>query len=247
MNFYPIIWKEMLLIRRKPWRFLASSMVMPLLYLVTFGWGLGRAMNAGSGRYLDFVLPGILALSAMNNSFGPVATSLNISKLYTKTLEEVLVSPVSPGDIVLGRTLTGLARGLFSALLLMLVGLASGVHMHLSVLFFGVLVLTAFCFGAAGVAAAMIAHTHEDMANFNSFFIIPMSFLAGTFFSPDKLPEPFMSLILVYPLTHASLVLRALAAGGTASIGSVLVLAAYTAVFFFLAVRLVKKREQGTW
>jgi ABC-type polysaccharide/polyol phosphate export permease len=88
----------------------------------------------------------------------------------------------------------------------------------------------------------MIAHTHEDMANFNSFFIIPMSFLAGTFFSPDKLPEPFMSLILVYPLTHASLVLRALAAGGTPSIGSMLVLAAYTTVFFFLAVRLVRRR-----
>jgi ABC-2 type transport system permease protein len=245
MNFYPIIWKEMLLIRRKPWRFLAASMVMPLLYLVTFGWGLGRAMNAGSGRYLEFILPGILALSAMNNSFGPVATSLNISKLYTKTLEEVLVSPVSPWDIVFGRTLTGLARGLFSACMLMLVGFAAGVHLHLSLLFFVVLVLTAFCFGAAGVAAAMLAHTHEDMANFNSFFIIPMSFLAGTFFSPDKLPEPFQSLVLVYPLTHASVVLRTLAAGGEPSLLSMLILAAYTLVFFFLAGILVKKKEQG--
>ena len=125
MNFYPIFWKEMMLIRKKPWRFLASSLVMPLLYLVTFGWGLGRGMNMGGGRYLEFVLPGILALSAMNNSFSPVSTSLNISKLYTKTLEEVLVSPVSPWDITLGRTLTGLVRGLFSALMLMLVGLAS--------------------------------------------------------------------------------------------------------------------------
>src|SRR5574337_123553 len=157
MNFYPIIWKEMMLIRKKPWRFLASSMVMPVLYLVTFGWGLGRGMNVGGGGYLEFVLPGILALSAMNNSFSPVSTSLNISKLYTKTLEEVLVSPVSPWDVVLGKTLTGLMRGLFSALMLMLVGLASGVHLHLSVPFFFVLALTAFCFGAAGVVAAMVA------------------------------------------------------------------------------------------
>jgi ABC-type polysaccharide/polyol phosphate export permease len=241
MNFYPIIWKEMMLIRKKPWRFLASSMVMPLLYLVTFGWGLGRGMNVGGGTYLEFVLPGILALSAMNNSFSPVSTSLNISKLYTKTLEEVLVSPVSPWDIALGRTLTGLVRGMFSALMLMLVGLVSGVHMHLSPSFFVVLALTAFCFGAAGVAAAMLAHTHEDMANFNSFFIIPMSFLAGTFFSPDRLPEPFQSLILVYPLTHASVLLRALASGGNPSTGSVLVLGVYTILFFYLAVRLVKR------
>ncbi len=241
MNFYPIIWKEMLIIRKKPWRFLASSLVMPVLYLVTFGWGLGRGMNVSGGTYLEFVLPGILALSAMNNSFSPVSASLNISRLYTKTLEEVLVSPVSPWDIALGRTLTGFIRGMFSALMLMLVGIVSGVHMHYSPGFFIVLALTAFCFGAAGVAAAMLAHTHEDMANFNSFFIIPMSFLAGTFFSPDRLPEPFMSLVLVYPLTHASLLLRALASGGNPSTGSVLVLAAYTVMFFYLAGRLVRR------
>ncbi len=241
MNFSPIVWKELKLIRKKPWRFLASSLVMPILYLVTFGWGLGRGMNVGNGTYLEFVLPGILALSAMNNSFGPVSTSLNISKLYTKTMEEVLVSPVSHWDIALGRTLSGLGRGLFSALMLVLVALATGVRLHYSLLFFVVLALTAFCFGAMGVAAAMLARTHEDMANFNSFFIIPMSFLAGTFFSPDRLPQPFQSMILVYPLTHASIALRSLAAGHGPAMGSVLVLAAYAALFFYLAGRLVKR------
>jgi ABC-type multidrug transport system permease subunit len=79
------------------------------------------------------------------------------------------------------------------------------------------------------------------MSNFNSFFIVPMSFLAGTFFSPDKIPEPFRSLILVYPLTHASLVLRTLASGASPSIGSLLVLAAYSVFFFYLAGMMVKK------
>jgi ABC-type polysaccharide/polyol phosphate export permease len=241
MNFYPIFWKDLLLIRKKPWRFLASSMVMPLLYLVTFGWGMGRGMNVNGGTYLEFVLPGILALSAMNNSFGPVSTSLNISKLYTKTIEEVLVSPVGPWSIALGRALTGLVRGLFSALMLLLVGAASGVHLNLSPFFFVVLALTAFCFASMGVAAAMIAHSHEDMANFNSFFIIPMSFLAGTFFSPDKLPQPFEGLILIYPLTHSSLLLREMAAGGEPTLGSTIILFAYTVMFFYLAGRMVKR------
>jgi ABC-type polysaccharide/polyol phosphate export permease len=241
MNFYPIFWKEMMLIRKKPWRFLASSLIMPLLYLVTFGWGLGRGLRMNGGSYLEFVLPGILALSAMNNSFGPVSTSLNISKLYTKTIEEVLVSPVSPRDIALGRTLTGLVRGLFSALMLLVVGLASGVHVQMTAPFFMVLGLTAFCFGAAGTAAAMVARSHEDMANFNSFFIIPMSFLAGTFFAPEHLPEPFHSLILVYPLTHASLLLRALASGSPPAFASLLGLVAYTLFFFYLAVRMVAR------
>jgi ABC-type polysaccharide/polyol phosphate export permease len=155
----------------------------------------------------------------------------------------VLVSPVSPWDIALGRTLTGLARGLFSALTLLLVGMVSGVPLHLSALFFSVLALTAFCFAAAGVVGAMIARTHEDMANFNSFFILPMSFLAGTFFSPDKLPEPFHTMILIYPLTHASMALRALALGSSPSAFSLLVLVCYTCLFFYLAGRTVRKRS----
>jgi len=241
MNFYPIFWKDMLLIRKKPWKFLAASMVTPLLYLVTFGWGLGRGMSVGNGTYLEFMMPGLLALSAMNNSFGPVSTSVNVSKLYTKTIEEILVSPISPWAIALGRALTGTVRGLFSACLLMIVGLLSGVHMALSPAFVIVLALTAFCFASAAVAAAMVAKSHEDMSNFNSFVIIPMSFLSGTFFSPDKLPEPFHSAVLVYPLTHASMVLRTLSTGRAPEVWSVLILAAYSALFFYLAGRMVKR------
>ncbi|MDH4161515.1 MAG: ABC transporter permease [Nitrospirota bacterium] len=242
MNFYPIFWKDLLLIRKKPWKFLASSMVMPVLYLVTFGWGLGRGMAmANGGTYLDFVLPGLLVMSAMNNSFGPVSTSVNVSKLYTKTIEEVLVSPVSHWDIALGRALMGLVRGMFSALLLLVVGLLSGARLHLSPGLVLVLGLTSFCFASAAVAAAMVAKSHEDMSNFNSFVIIPMSFLAGTFFTPDKLPEPFHSAVLIYPLTHASMLLRAFAAGEVPSIPSLLILTAYAALFFYLAGRMVKR------
>ena len=242
MNFYPIFWKDMLLIRKKPWKFLASSMVTPILYLVTFGWGLGRGLSMGSGgSYLDFVLPGLLALSAMNNSFGPVSTSVNVSKLYTKTIEEVLVSPVGPWSIALGRALSGTVRGLFSAFLLLIVGLLSGVNINLSPAIVLVLGLTAFCFASAAVAAAIVAKSHEDMSNFNSFVIIPMSFLSGTFFSPDKLPEPFHSAILVYPLTHASMLLRTLAGGREPDAGSVIILAAYAAFFFYLAGRMVRR------
>jgi ABC-type polysaccharide/polyol phosphate export permease len=111
----------------------------------------------------------------------------------------------------------------------------------LSPFFFLVLALTAFCFSSAAVAAAMVAKSHEDMSNFNSFVIIPMSFLSGTFFSPDKLPEPFHSMVLVYPLTHASLVLRTLSTGRVPEAGSILILAAYSALFFYLAGRTVKR------
>jgi ABC-2 type transport system permease protein len=89
----------------------------------------------------------------------------------------------------------------------------------------------------------MLARSHEDMATFNSFFIVPMSFLSGTFFSPDRLPEPFRSAVLVYPLTHASLLLRGLGTSGRASIASLAVLAAYACAFFILAGLMVRKKS----
>jgi ABC-type multidrug transport system permease subunit len=79
------------------------------------------------------------------------------------------------------------------------------------------------------------------MSNFNSFVIVPMSFLAGTFFTPDKLPEPFHSAILIYPLTHASIALRALAADRDPGLAPLLTLAAYAGLFFYLAGRMVKR------
>jgi ABC-type polysaccharide/polyol phosphate export permease len=72
-----------------------------------------------------------------------------------------------------------------------------------------------------------------------------MSFLAGTFFSPDSMPEPIRSFILVYPLTHASLLLRSLSAGNSPAMGSLLVLAAYTVMFFYLAVGMVKRSARS--
>ncbi len=243
LDFYTIFWREMLEIRKKLWRFIASGLVMPALYLITFGWGLGRGMRVGGGTYLEFVLPGIIALSAMNNSFSGVAVSLNISKLYSKTIEELLVSPISPYSIALGKVFAGCVRGLFSSMLLLLLGLILNVQIHITAMFFAILILTTFIFASFGVIAAMVTKSHEDMTNFNSFFILPMSFLSGTFFSPSGLPEPFSSLIMVYPLTHASLSLRAISQGQPVSAVSLLILCLYALAFFYLAVRAIKNLE----
>jgi len=242
-GFYTIFWREMLAIRKRFLRFLSGSLVMPVLYLVTFGWGIGRGVRVEGGSYLDFVLAGIIALSAMNNSFNGVAVTLNISKLYYRTIEEILVAPVSPWSIALGRVLAGCVRGLFSAGLIVLISLALPAHLHVGPAFVGIVLLTCFAFGSLGVVAAMLARTHEDMANFSNFVILPMAFLSGTFFSPDRLPEPFRSVVMVYPLTHAAASLRALAAGRPPALPSVLWLFVCAAAFFLLAGCLVRRLE----
>lgn len=242
-DFYTILWKEILIIRKRFWRFFAASLVMPILYLITFGWGLGRGIKMDGGTYLEFVLPGIIALSAMNSSFGGVAISLNISKLFQKTIEEIIVSPIGPYSITLGKVLSGCVRGLFSSLLLVLLGLLLKVPMKFPLLFFLVLFITTFIFASMAVIAAIIARSHEDMTNFNSFFILPMSFLSGTFFSPEKLPEPFSSLIFVYPLTHSNLLLRAIALGKDISYLSLIILLIYAILSFYFGGRVIKRLE----
>jgi len=87
----------------------------------------------------------------------------------------------------------------------------------------------------------MVVNSHEDMANFSTFVILPMSFLCGTFFSPDRLPQVFGYVINVLPLTHASYLLRALVSGQGMLPLSLAVLAVYTAVFFAAAVAAVRK------
>lgn len=242
-GFYTIFWREMLAIRKKFWKVLSGSLVMPVLYLVTFGWGIGRGVRVGQGNYMDFVLPGIIALSAMNSSFNGVSVTLNISKLYYKTIEEILVSPISPWAITLGRILAGCVRGLFSACLIVAIGLVLDVNLGFGPSFFATVLLLSFAFGALGVLAAMLTRSHEDMTNFSNFVILPMAFLSGTFFSPDLLPQPFRSLILVYPLTHGSIALRALATAQAVPLSALAVLFGYAVVLFLLAGLSVKRLE----
>lgn len=241
MDFYTVLWREMVVFKRTFYKFFASRMVAPLLYLVAFGWGLGRGLKINGGNYLEFVVPGIIALSAMNTSFNAVGISLNMSRLYHKTLEEYLIAPISAGAFVLGNVLAGTVRGLFASLIILALAFFFGAHLVVNGWFFLVVTLTCFLFAALGVVAGMTINSHEDMANFATFVILPMSFLCGTFFSPDRLPTAVAYVIEALPLTHASHALRSLAGGGELLPLSLAVLTGYAVVLFLAGVAVVKK------
>jgi Nod factor-specific ABC transporter NodJ protein len=241
IDFYTVFWREMVVFRRTFVKFFASRLVSPLLYLVAFGWGLGRGIQMNGGNYLEFVVPGIIALSAMNTSFNAVGVSLNMSRLYHKTLEEYLIAPIGAGAFVLGKVLAGTVRGLVASLIILALAFVFGAHLAINGWFFLVVILTCFLFAALGVVAAMTINSHEDMANFATFVILPMSFLCGTFFSPDRLPGAVAYIIEVLPLTHASHALRALARGDGLLPVSLAVLVGYAVVLFVAGVMVVKR------
>ena len=240
-DIWTVFWRDWVVLRRRLGRYILSRMVSPVLYLVAFGWGLGRGMQVMQGNYLDFIVPGIVALNSMTISFNSVGSPLNMSRLYHKTLEEYLIAPISSLSIVIGKVLSGALRGLISSGIMLILAYAFGSHIQMSLWFLVALSLNCLVFAAMAVVAAMTMGTHEEMANFNTYVLLPMSFLCATFFLPDHLPVILRYFIELLPLTHASYALRALAAGAAVPFASLAVMSVYAVIFVLAGVRLMEK------
>ena len=104
-----VMWRDWTVLRRRLKKFIFSRLVTPILYLVAFGWGLGRSINLDGGSYLDFLVPGIIALNTMNVSYMS-ATTIHAEKVYHKSLEEYLIAPISPAAYVVGKISSAIIR-----------------------------------------------------------------------------------------------------------------------------------------
>ncbi|MEW6161698.1 MAG: ABC transporter permease [Nitrospirota bacterium] len=243
--WYPIFLREMLLFRRKLLRlgYLFSAMVVPIIYLIAFGLGLGRSVRIQGTDYLTFLIPGLVAMSSMNNSYTWVASALNLNRLYFKTFQVFVQAPISPSSIMIGEVLAGMVKGLFASLLIIIVGFLTSPGFSITPIFMITLLLNCFLFANLGVITGMLAKSHEDTATYSNFFIMPMAFFSGTFFPVDKIPAFIKSIIYILPLTHTNIVIRKAYLDAEGLI-SLLTLIAYTGVFFVYGSRLIKKYSE---
>jgi ABC-type multidrug transport system permease subunit len=101
--------------------------------------------------------------------------------------------------------------------------------------------LHAVTFSAAAVLAAMLVRSHADQGHVNTFFIVPMSFLCGTFFPLERLPDWAGAIALCLPLTHSNLAIRAALYGQPIPWGSVAAMIGFAAVFFAAAIWAVRR------
>ncbi len=122
MNWFPIFYREILLFRRRLLRlgYVVSALVSPMLYLLAFGLGLGKrvAMSAGAPIW-TILLPGLIAMTSMTNSYTWIATSMTVGRLHFRTFQVYIQSPVTAADIVVGQILAGMVRGLFASIILL--------------------------------------------------------------------------------------------------------------------------------
>lgn len=230
-DIWTVFWRDWVVLKRRLTKFILSRMVAPMLYLVAFGWGVGRSIQVESGTYLDFLVPGILALNSMNISFNSI-TPVHAERIYHKSLEEYIIAPIWPDAFVIGKVLAAVLRGLISSAIIVVLALVFGAHFTLTPLFLLVLVLNCIIFAEIGFIAAMKIRTYEEMSQVNTYILLPMSFLCGTFFSTQALPDLLCYFIELLPLTHTSYLLRGIGSGSEIALGSVVVLLLYALLGF---------------
>jgi len=237
---WAVFYREMLILRGRLGRQLANYAISPLLYVIAFGWGMGRGVRMEGVDYLAFMLPGLMALSSMNRSFG-MASEINIARFYWHTFEQFQTAPIGAAAVALGEVAAGVARALLAAVVVAALALVGGVGLDLGPVLWLAVIANGFMFGAAAVWAAMIVRSHADQANLTGFIITPMSFLCGTFFSLEAMPPWAATIIQVLPLTQASHCIRAAALDQPTPWLAWAAMGLYCVAFFALAVWRVRQ------
>lgn len=248
---YAVAWADIRFMRHNIIQILISSLMLPILYLLAFGYGLKAGdvdiFDDGSVMipYLDFVIPGIIALTSLSSSFNSTATRMNVQRLYYRSFDEMMMCPLSNSAIIVGKTMLGMIRALFSCTLMFCIGYAlEPSYMNLTPMLVVSILLCCFMFALLGETAALMVKSHSGMSVFTSLVITPMTFLCGTFFSVQALPAAIQGILYIFPLTEASMCIRAASLDVYAfPFWALGVIVAYIVVFFAIDLYLIKNRK----
>ena len=241
MAILTALWEKWVEFRRDWLQITLSALVSPLLYILTFGLGLGQTLAVDGRAYLDFLLPGVVALTTMNSSFNAIGMSLNVQRLYEHSFDNIMISPTPMWQYILGQMTAGSLRGMYAGILVIVVGCCFGANLCLNPLFFLVMLLNGMTFASLGVLAAVFSKTHAGISRFSSFVLTPMSFLGNTFFSADSMPEKLNLLIQCLPLTQSATLLRSIAWGESWQLWRLVIILGCNTVFLAIAIHRINR------
>lgn len=182
---------------------LAAPVATASLFMLVFSLALGQNRPPVEGiAFAHFLAPGILMMTVIQNAFSNTSSSILISKVQGNIVD-TLMPPLSPGELLSGFTAGGVLRGLFVALgvgLVIFPFLGLGVVHPVWALLF-VLAGSALM-ALVGLIAGILAQKFDHLAALTNFVVTPLSFLSGTFYSIEVLPDWAQSAIQVNPIFH---------------------------------------------
>jgi ABC-2 type transport system permease protein len=177
--------------------------VMVALYFVIFGNLIGQRIGEMDGmKYIDFIMPGLVMMSIITNSYTNVVSSFYGAK-YSRYIEEIQIAPVPNIIILLGFVSGGIVRGISVGIAVTLVSLLFtefAIYNPFVVLL--VALLTSCLFSLAGLINAIFANSFDDISIIPTFVLTPLTYLGGIFYSIKLLPEFWQTVSLGNPILY---------------------------------------------
>ena len=198
------------IVRREVTRFMRIWMqtILPpvitmSLYFVIFGELIGPRIGTMDGyTYIDYIVPGLIMLSVITNSYANVVSSFYSSK-FQKNIEEMLVSPVSKIVIIAGFITGGVCRGLLVGIVVTAVALTfTDLTIHNYSVTITVVLLTSLLFSLAGLINGIFANSFDDISIVPTFVLTPLTYLGGVFYSVSLLTPFWQAVSLGNPILY---------------------------------------------
>ncbi len=201
--FRTIVVKEMMRFLRIWVQTVLPAAVTMSLYFVIFGNLIGSQLAPIHGLdYVDYIVPGIILMAIINNSYANVVSSFFSAK-FQRHIEEMLVSPMPNYLILLGFVGGGLMRGLVVGITVTIVaGFFTRLQIHNISIIVLVVVLTSILFALGGFINAMYAKTFDDISIIPTFVLTPLTYLGGIFYSVEMLPGIWQSISYINPILY---------------------------------------------
>ena len=187
---YTVARREISRIMRIWTQTLVPPAITMTLYFLIFGGLIGSRIGTMDGiGYMDFIVPGLVMMSVIQNSYGNISSSFFGAK-FGRHVEELLVSPM-PNWVILGGYVAGaVLRGvLVGAVVLAIATLFTDVRMPHPLVTFTTVLLGATIFALAGFLNALYAKKFDDVAIVPTFILTPLTYLGGVFYSVTLLPD----------------------------------------------------------
>lgn len=179
------------------------AVITTTLYFVIFGHLIGPQIgNMAGHRYIDFLVPGLIMMAVITNSYANVVGSFYGAK-FQRNIEEMLVSPTPNYIILLGFVMGGVARGLVVGLVVTIVSLLfSHLHMHNVFVIVSMVMLTSLLFSLAGLVNGVFAKSFDDINIVPIFVLTPLTYLGGVFYSIHLLPAFWRNVSHLNPILY---------------------------------------------
>ena len=201
--FKTIVVKEILRFSRIWVQTLVPAVITTSLYFLIFGNLIGSQLKPIDGySYVDYIVPGIILMSIITNTYGNVVSSFYGHK-FQHHVEEMLVSPMPNFILLAGFVVGGVARGIVVGSIVTLVALFfTDLHFDNSLIIAAVVILTAILFSLAGFVNAIYANSFDDISIIPTFVLTPLTYLGGIFFSIDMLSSFWQNVALFNPILY---------------------------------------------